>query len=63
MDMEIYSVLVFDIYSFELCLMMAKSSTIMFIPDNLAMFPVKILQMLEKYKSWIYYKLFDDEIE
>ena len=45
------SPVVFDIYSFELCLMMAKSSTIMLIPDNLAMFPVKILQLLEKYKA------------
>lgn len=45
------SPVVFDIYSFELCLMMARSSTIILIPDNLAMFPVKILQMLEKYKA------------
>lgn len=45
------SPVVFDIYSFELCLMMTKSSTIMLIPDNLAMFPVKILQLLEKYKA------------
>lgn len=45
------SPVVFDIYSFELCLMMAKSSTIILIPDNMAMFPVKILELLEKYKS------------
>ena len=45
------SPVVFDIYSFELCSMMARSSTIILIPDNLAMFPVKILQMLEKYKA------------
>lgn len=45
------SPVVFDIYSFELCLMMARSSTIILIPDNLAMFPVKILQMLEKHKA------------
>ncbi|MCI6474770.1 MAG: AMP-binding protein [Mucispirillum sp.] len=45
------SPVVFDIYSFELCLMMAKSSTIMLIPDNMAMFPVKILELIEKYKA------------
>lgn len=45
------SPVVFDIYSFELCLMMAKSAKIILIPDNLAMFPVKILQLLETYKA------------
>lgn len=41
------SPLVFDIYSFELCLLMAKGSTILLIPDNLAVFPIKILNLLE----------------
>lgn len=39
---------VFDIYSFELCLMMAKASTIVVIPDTLAAFPARILQLLQK---------------
>jgi amino acid adenylation domain-containing protein len=42
------SPVVFDIYSFELCLMMAKGSTITLIPDVLAAFPVKILELLQK---------------
>lgn len=41
---------VFDIYSFELCMMMAKSSTLVVIPGNLSAFPVRILQLLEEYK-------------
>jgi len=39
---------VFDIYSFELCMMMAKSSTIVIIPDTLAAFPARILQLLQE---------------
>lgn len=42
------SPLVFDIYSYELCLMMSKGSTIVLIPDTLAAFPIKILEILEK---------------
>jgi amino acid adenylation domain-containing protein len=42
------SPVVFDIYSFELCLMMAKGSTMTLIPDVLAAFPVKILELLQK---------------
>jgi amino acid adenylation domain-containing protein len=41
------SPLVFDIYSFELCMLMALSSTIVLIPDNLAAFPVKILELMQ----------------
>ena len=37
------SPLVFDIYSFELCMLMAKGSTIVLLPDSLAPFPAKIL--------------------
>lgn len=44
------SPLVFDIYSFELCLLMAKGSTLVLIPDTLAAFPIKILNLLEQYK-------------
>jgi amino acid adenylation domain-containing protein len=42
------SPLVFDIYSYELCMLMSKGSTIVLIPDSLAVFPVKILEMLKK---------------
>lgn len=47
---------IFDIYSFELCMLMAKSSTIVVIPDTFAAFPVKILQLMEKHKvSFIFW--------
>jgi len=41
------SPLVFDIYSFELCLLMSKGSTLLLIPDHLAAFPIKILELLK----------------
>jgi amino acid adenylation domain-containing protein len=41
---------VFDIYSFELCMMMAKGCTMVIIPDRLAAFPVRVLQLLEREK-------------
>lgn len=44
------SPIVFDIYSFELCMLMAKSSTIVVIPDSLAAFPARILQMMQEQK-------------
>ena len=40
---------VFDIYSFELCMMMARSSTIVVIPDSLTAFPARILQLMQKH--------------
>lgn len=42
------SPLVFDIYSYELCMLMSKGSTIVLIPDTLAAFPIRILEILEK---------------
>ena len=42
------SPLVFDIYSYELCMLMSKGSTIVLIPDSLAAFPIKILEILQK---------------
>lgn len=45
------SPLVFDIYSYELCMLMSKASTIVLIPDSLAAFPIKILEILEKEKT------------
>nr|WP_315149728.1 amino acid adenylation domain-containing protein [uncultured Flavobacterium sp.] len=44
------SPLVFDIYSFELCMLMAKGSTLVLIPDSLSAFPIKILNLLEEHK-------------
>jgi amino acid adenylation domain-containing protein len=40
------SPLVFDIYSFELCMLMAMGSTIVLLPDNLAAFPVDLLNLM-----------------
>ncbi len=36
----------FDIYSFELCLLMAKAATIVIIPEQLATFPAKLAALL-----------------
>lgn len=51
------SPIVFDIYSFELCMLMAKSSTIVIISDRLSAFPVKILNLLQEtrvsYVFWV----------
>lgn len=41
------SPVVFDIYDFELCLMMMKGSTIVLINSGLATFPVKLVQYLQ----------------
>lgn len=50
------SPIIFDIYSFELCLLAAKRATMVLIPDSWAMFPVKILELLQKEKvSWIFW--------
>ncbi|GAB7086267.1 amino acid adenylation domain-containing protein [Marinifilum fragile] len=50
------SPLVFDIYSFELCLLMAKGATMVLIPDSLAAFPVKILELMQLHKvSFIFW--------
>lgn len=40
---------VFDIYSFELCMLMAKASTMVVIPENLSAFPARILQTLQRH--------------
>lgn len=50
-DIEIIgslSPVIFDIYSFELCLLMAKASTIVVLPENLAAFPIKILEEMNR---------------
>jgi amino acid adenylation domain-containing protein len=40
---------VFDIYSFELCMLMAKGSTILLIPEILSSYPIEILNLLQKH--------------
>lgn len=44
------SPIVFDIYSFELCMLMAKAATLVVLPAHLAAFPAKILEVLERHK-------------
>jgi len=44
------SPLYFDIYSFELCLLMAKSATIVILPEQMAAFPAKLIELLETQK-------------
>lgn len=41
----------FDHFSFELCMLMAKSATLVVIPDQFNMFPVKILNLLNEHKA------------
>jgi len=43
------SPVVFDIYSFELCMLIAKGSTIVLIPENFAAFPISILELINKF--------------
>lgn len=50
------SPLVFDIYSFELCMLISKGCTIVLIPDHLSAFPAAILQLLQEKKvSFIFW--------
>jgi len=42
---------VFDIYSFELCMLMALGSTILILPDGLSAFPARLLQLLQEHKA------------
>jgi amino acid adenylation domain-containing protein len=44
------SPLYFDIYSFELCLLMARSATMVIIPEQLAMFPARLIELLVNQK-------------
>ena len=40
------SPIVFDIYSFELCMLMSKGSTLVLIPEQYSPYPIKILEIL-----------------
>lgn len=41
---------IFDIYSFELCMLMCWGSTIVIVPEHYAAFPAKLVQLLTEYK-------------
>ena len=50
------SPVVFDIWSYEMCLLMGKGACIVVIPDTYSAFPVKILQMMQQHKvSYIFW--------
>lgn len=44
------SPIVFDIYSFELCMLMAKAATLVVLPAQKAAFPAELLQIIEEKK-------------
>ncbi|HJB66848.1 MAG TPA: amino acid adenylation domain-containing protein [Candidatus Mailhella merdavium] len=39
---------VFDIFSFELCMLMAKGSTLVLVPESFAAFPVRLLELMAR---------------
>lgn len=47
----------FDLYSYELCMLMSQASTMVLLPDNLSAFPFKILEILKSkevsYILWV----------
>lgn len=50
------SPVVFDIYSFELTLLITKGTSIVLIPDNTSAFPINILKILDKHNvSFIFW--------
>lgn len=50
------SPVVFDIWSYELCLLQGKGACIVVIPDTWSAFPVKILQLMQEHKvSYIFW--------
>ena len=50
------SPVVFDIWSYEMCLLMGKGASIVVIPDTYSAFPVKILQLMQQHKvSYIFW--------
>lgn len=44
------SPVIFDIWSYELCLLMGVGASIVIIPDTYSAFPVKILQLMQQYQ-------------
>ena len=50
------SPVVFDIWSYEMCLLMGKGASIVIIPDTFSAFPIKILQLLQQHSvSYIFW--------
>lgn len=50
------SPVVFDIWSYEMCLLMGKGACIVIIPDTYSAFPVKILQLMQQHSvSYIFW--------
>lgn len=50
------SPVVFDIWSYEMCLLMGKGASIVVIPDTYSAFPVKILQLMQQHSvSYIFW--------
>lgn len=50
------SPVVFDIWSYELCLLQGRGAAIVIIPDTYSAFPVKILQLMQRQKvSYIFW--------
>ena len=50
------SPVVFDIWSYEMCLLMGKGACIVVIPDTYSAFPVKILQLIQQHSvSYIFW--------
>ena len=44
------SPVIFDIFSYELCMLMSKGSCIVVLPENMAAFPIKILEEMQRTK-------------
>lgn len=40
------SPIVFDIFSFELCMLMARGSTLVLVPESFAAFPIRLLELM-----------------
>lgn len=45
------SPVIFDIFSFELCMLMARGSALVLIPEGLAAFPVRLLELLARRRA------------
>lgn len=44
------SPVIFDIWSYELCMLMGRGASIVVIPDTFSAFPVKILQLMQQHR-------------
>ena len=50
------SPVIFDIFSYELCMLISKGSCIVVLPENMAAFPIKILEEMQRTKvSFIFW--------